>query len=74
MDLVLRDIYYNPREGFSSKEQLYLKAIKRDPSITRKYVDIWMKKQRVGQQQKRNVKILYHKIIGDGHGMGIKLM
>ena len=32
----LRDIYYNPRNGFQSAEQLYQKALEDNLDITRK--------------------------------------
>lgn len=41
----LRDIYYNPKTGFSSAEKLYQQARKSGLSVTRKTVKEWLTNQ-----------------------------
>ena len=68
MDETLKNIYYNPIEGFCSIDELHRKAKKLLPKITKKEAQEWMMKQRVVQQNKKVTKINYHIIISDGFG------
>ena len=41
----LRDIYYNPAEGYRSAERLYQKAKEKGLSVSRKMVREWLRTQ-----------------------------
>ena len=67
MDEILRKIYYNPKSGFLSFNQLFSEVKKEFPNISRKEVKIWYDKQISNQRAiQPNRKVEYHKIIGDG--------
>ena len=43
--LELRDIYYNPSEGYQSAEKLYQKAKANGVSVSRRLVKEWLETQ-----------------------------
>ena len=47
---MLAKLYYNPKEGYISKERLYQKAMAKNPNITRRQVDEFLKEQPVAQK------------------------
>jgi transposase InsO family protein len=49
MDDLLRKIYYDPETGLQGALSLYQKAKETDPSIKRKDVEAWLKRQEVSQ-------------------------
>ena len=50
---LLRELYYDPDDGFMSTSNLYKDAHAKDPSITTKYVTEWLKKQTSIQTHKK---------------------
>ena len=46
---LLKRIYYDPETGLQGAQNLYLKAKELDPTITKKYVMDWLKKQETSQ-------------------------
>ena len=66
MDEILSDIFYNPRTGFLSFNQL-VKIVKQTyPEIPRNFIKLWYDKQIPTQRLQKSRKVKYHKIIGDG--------
>ena len=49
MDELLRNIYYDPETGLQGVQSLYQKAKQKAPTIKRKDVEAWLKKQEVVQ-------------------------
>ena len=50
---LLRELYYDPDDGFMSTSNLYKDAHAKDPSITTKYVTEWLNKQTSIQTHKK---------------------
>ena len=48
-EILLRKLFYNPETGLQGVESLYRKSKELDPTITRKEVTAWLKKQETSQ-------------------------
>jgi hypothetical protein len=49
MEELLKEIYYDPKQGFIGAKALYLKAVQRDPTITKSFVKQWLIDEPVNQ-------------------------
>ena len=50
---ILRELYYDPDDGFMNSSNLYKEAHEKDPGITIKYVTDWLNKQTSVQTHKK---------------------